>query len=69
MQDWLTWTIGMEGNFAGDGDAGLVRAEIVVTVIKTERFSERAELASGVRVEETLGLGVVGNALVGIKRG
>src|SRR5258708_3560007 len=42
---------------------------IVVTVAKIERGGKREELAPRVRVEKTLGLGVVGNGLAEIKPG
>src|SRR5205823_3439569 len=61
--------IGMQRDFARDGDAGLIRAQIVVTVAKTERGGERQQLAPRVRVEKALGLGAVGNRLAEIKSG
>jgi hypothetical protein len=57
----------VERDFAGDGDAGLIRAQIVIAVAKTERGGEREELAARMRVEEALCLGVVGNSFAEIK--
>lgn len=55
--------IAVEGNFAGNGDAGLVGAEVVGTGLKTQRYSNTAELGSRTTVEEALGLSVVGDGL------
>ena len=62
-------TVGVQGHFAGDGDAALVRAQVVVARREAERRGELEELAARVRVEEALGLGVVGDALAEIEPG
>src|SRR5437879_7062549 len=55
--------IAVEGNFAGDGDAGLVGAEVVGTGLTTLRRRNAAELGFRAAVEEALGLSVVGDGL------
>ena len=61
--------VGMERHLAGDGDAALVRAQIERAGRETESGGERKKLAARVRVEETLGLGIVANALAEIEPG
>ena len=55
--------IAVEGDFTGNGNAGLVGAEVVGTGLKTQRCRNTAELGFRTAVEEALGLSVVGDGL------
>jgi hypothetical protein len=61
--------IGMHRYFAGNSDAALVRSDFESTGGQTERRGEKAELTPRVSVEETFGVGIVGNAFPEIESG
>src|SRR5260370_132493 len=61
--------IGMERHLAGDGDAAFVRAQVEGAGREAERRGELEQAPSGVRVEQTLAVGIVGHALAEIEPG
>ena len=52
--------VGVERDFARNGDAGLIGAQIVGVTRQAERGAEQPEPAAALGVERTLGLGVIG---------
>src|SRR4051794_13737036 len=61
--------LGMQRDFAGNGDAAFVAAQIVFAGIKAERFGEVQEPRAGMMVKAALGVGVVGDTFLEIEAG
>ena len=59
--------IGVQGDFAGDGDAGRVRSQVVGSRPQAERRCEAAELRTRAAVKEPLGIRVVGDRLAEVE--
>jgi hypothetical protein len=55
--------IGVQGDFAGDGDAAFVGSKVEFVRRKAERIRELLELAARLCVEQAFGVVIVGNGL------